>query len=240
MKQSSKIFNYRFSGILLSAVFHFAVLGISLFISDADQTVSVPYNLNMSVERGEDIKEVKREDAVKEEKKKDEDVMDSDDKSTTKSNVSTTLVKQISGADTLGLQQIYSEKTLNVKIRYPIGWTYIDQNVKSRLDGVTFLGIQSGDKEPPYVHLEVREKYLFNESRFKQREEIKNAELFFNEPEEMEGEVTQIVYIRTKEEYDYSIKLTVKGYENFLGYRPVFFGMIKSFKFGSGWFWEKL
>ena len=72
------------------------------------------------------------------------------------------------------------------------------------------------------------------------REEIKNAELFYNEPEEMEGEVTQIVYIKTKEEYDYSIKLTIKGFDNFLQYKPVFFGMIKSFKFGSSWFCEKI
>lgn len=132
------------------------------------------------------------------------------------------LQSQISGADTLGLQQIYSEGTLNVRIKYPMGWTYIDQNNKGRLDGVTFLGIGSGDKEPAYVHLEVREKYLFNPAKFKLREEIKNAELFYNEPEEMEGEVTQIVYIKTKEEYDYSIKLTIKGFDNFLQYKPVF------------------
>ena len=210
-----------------------------MFFSDYEVSRSLPYNINLRVEGEETAKEVLKE-AVKneEEKKVEEDVKNSGDE-TTKDNVSTTLLQQIKGADTLGLKQIYSEGTLNVRIKYPLGWTYIDQNVKNRLDGVTFLGIQTGGKTPPYVHLEVREKYLFNESRFKQRDEIKNAELFFNEPEEMEGDVTQIVYIRTKEEYDYSIKLTVKGYENFLGYRPVFFGMIKSFKFGSGWFWEK-
>ncbi|MHC1739260.1 MAG: hypothetical protein AB9882_14740 [Ignavibacteriaceae bacterium] len=224
----------------MSGVFHFAVLGFSLFFYDYDVSRSLPYNINLSVAGEETAKEVLPDEVKKvEEKTIEEDITESGDEPS-KDNSPATLLQQIKGADTMGLKQLYSEGTLNVRIKYPIGWTYIDQNVKSRLDGVTFLGIQSGGKEPPYVHLEVREKYLFNESRFKQREEIKNAELFFNEPEEMEGDVTQIVYIRTKEEYDYSIKLTVKGYENFLGYRPVFFGMIKSFQFGSRWFWEKL
>lgn len=224
----------------MSGVFHFAVLGFSLFFTDFEVSRSVPYNINLSVNGDRSVEELLPDEVKKvEEKRSEEDIRESGNEPS-KDNTPTTLLQQIKGADTLGLKQIYSEGTLNVRIKYPLGWTYIDQNVKSRLDGVTFLGIQAGGKEPPYVHLEVREKYLFNESRFKQNEEIKNAILYFNEPEEMEGEVTQIVYIRTEEEYDYSIKLTVKGYENFLGYRPVFFGMIKSFQFGSRWFWEKL
>jgi len=239
LKNLSEILSQRFSGILISAVFHFLVLGASLFLSDFDRKITLPYGLNLEVEGDKFIGEKIPEDLKEEVKNPVENSNDTRSETTT-SDASTSLSKQIEGADTLGLEQIYSESTLNVKINYPLGWTYIDQNVKSRLDGVTFLGIQSGGKEPPYVYLEVSEKYLFNAARFKQREEMKNAELFFNEPEEMEGNVTQVVYIRTKEEYDYSIKLTVKGYENFLEYQPVFFGMIKSFKFGSGWFWEKL
>ena len=34
-------------------------------------------------------------------------------------------------ADTTNLVQIYKESTLNVSVKYPAGWTYIDQNVKS-------------------------------------------------------------------------------------------------------------
>ncbi len=41
-------------------------------------------------------------------------------------------------ADTTSLQQIYSESTLNVTIKYPVGWTFIDQNLDKKLDGVTF------------------------------------------------------------------------------------------------------
>ncbi len=65
-------------------------------------------------------------------------------------------------ADTVGLQNIYSENTLDVQIKYPYGWTYIDQNVKNRLDGVTFWGSPKTYNPPPYIHLEVVDKSLFN------------------------------------------------------------------------------
>ena len=41
-------------------------------------------------------------------------------------------------ADTTNLDQIYNEPTLNVSIKYPRGWTFIDQNKNKKLDGITF------------------------------------------------------------------------------------------------------
>jgi len=139
-------------------------------------------------------------------------------------------------SDTTRLTQIYRESTLNVRIKYPLGWSFLDQNVKNKLDGVTFLGPAIGDKTPPYVHIEVNEKYLFNPSRYKYKVNTDKYEMYYNDPEEIENQVTQIVYIRTGADEDYSVKLIVEGMATFNEYQPVFFGMIKTFKFGNRFF----
>ena len=58
-------------------------------------------------------------------------------------------------ADTSGLDQIYKESTLDVTIKYPAGWTYVDQDIKNKLDGITFWSNLGNYSPPPYVHLEV-------------------------------------------------------------------------------------
>ncbi len=139
-------------------------------------------------------------------------------------------------ADTTKLHQIYSETTLNVRVRYPAGWVYIDQDVKNQLDGVTFWMASGTFNPPPYVHLEVKEKYLFNPSRFKYSTKMDNFIAYYNDPEELEGQVSQLVYIRTESDEDYSIKLIMRGEEAFKAFQPEFFGMVKSFKFGDSFF----
>ena len=138
--------------------------------------------------------------------------------------------------DTSDIKQIYSESTLNVSVRYPNGWTYLDQNVKNKLDGVTFWAIQGNYEIPPYVHLEVQEKYIFNPSRYNYKQEHKGNIYYYNEPEELEGYITQIIYIRTDSEEDYSLKLMVKGKETFKSFQPIFFSMAKSLRFGNSLF----
>lgn len=135
--------------------------------------------------------------------------------------------------DTSDIRQIYRESTLNVSVRYPNGWTYIDQNVKNKLDGVTFWAVRGNYEVPPYVHLEVQDKLIFNPSRYKHQLKHKENIFYFNDPEELEGYYSQIVYIRTDSEEDYSLKLMVKGKENFNYLQPVFFNMAKSFSFGK-------
>ena len=132
--------------------------------------------------------------------------------------------------DTSNLKQIYSESTLNVKVKYPIGWTYLDQNVRGRLDGVTFYGVITNDEIPPYIHLEVQDKDIFLPQRYSKKMLMNKYELYYNDPEVLEDTYTQIVYIRTNESVDYQIKLIIKGKERFNQYLPVFFGMIKTFK----------
>jgi hypothetical protein len=135
--------------------------------------------------------------------------------------------------DTSEVKQIYKESTLNVSLRYPNGWTYIDQNVKEKLDGVTFWSTQGNYEIPPYIFLEVQDKYIFNPSRYKYKLEQKGNIYYYNDPEEMEGYYTQIIYIRTESDEDYSLKLMVKGKETFNSFQPVFFSMAKSFSFGK-------
>lgn len=139
----------------------------------------------------------------------------------------------LSKADTAGLENIYSETTLDVQIKYPYGWTYIDQNAKNRLDGVTFWSAANQYNPPPYVHLEVMDKDLFNPSRFKYKSEFENYTIYYNDPEELSGQYSRLIYIRTETDVDYSLKLIMKGKEQFENFEPVFFGMLKTFSFGD-------
>ena len=141
-----------------------------------------------------------------------------------------------SKADTSDLVQVYRENTLDVTVKYPAGWTYIDQNVKNKLDGVTFWTTSTNYNPPPYVHIEVKDKDLFNPKRFNHSYKTRNYTAYYNEPVELEGQITQIIYIRTDTEKDFSLKLIMKGKEAFKSFQPVFFGMVKSFKYGNQFF----
>ncbi len=135
--------------------------------------------------------------------------------------------------DTTFLEQLYSEQTLNVRVKYPAGWKFIDQNNNGKLDGVTFWTSAGNYNPPPYIHLEVKEKYLFSESRFQYSREMNDFTAYFNNPEELSGQVSQEVYCRTESENDFNLKLIINGREQFKSFQPRFFGMIKSFKFGK-------
>jgi len=141
-----------------------------------------------------------------------------------------------SGFDSTSLHQVYHETTLNLKMKYPAGWVYLDQQVKKKIDGITFWAAQSNFDPPPYIHVEVLEKYLFNESKYKYKHNFRNFTGFYNDPVEMDNQVTQVVYIRTNDDEDFSIKLIMKGQDQFKAFQPVFFAMIKSFKFGNSIF----
>ncbi len=139
-------------------------------------------------------------------------------------------------ADTAGLDQVYHESTLNVTLKYPIGWTFIDQDVKSKLDGVTFWSTIGNSSPPPYIHLEVKDKDLFSASRYKYKTQMSGYIIYYNDPEKLEGQISQTLYIRTNSDQDFSFKLIMEGEDAFKTFQPIFFGMIKSFKFGSSFF----
>lgn len=136
-------------------------------------------------------------------------------------------------ADTISLQQVYSETSLNVMIKYPAGWTFLDQNVDNKLDGVTFWTNSFNITPPPYVHLEVCDKELFIPNRFKHNLRLRDAVMYFNEPDSLANYYTQTFYFRTEINRDFSIKLTIRGKEAFEKIKPIFYGMLKSFRFGN-------
>lgn len=138
--------------------------------------------------------------------------------------------------DTTKLDQLYKENTRNVSIKYPRGWSFVDQNVKNKLDGVTFWSSEGLYNPPPYIHLETKEKYYFNEQKYKYQIEFDDCIAYYNDPEVIEDYYIQNVYLRTETEEDFSIKLMIAGEEAFKSFQPQFFGMIKTFNFGSSIF----
>ena len=139
-------------------------------------------------------------------------------------------------ADTTDLDQVYKESTLNVTIKYPVGWTFLDQDIKHKLDGVTFWSAVGNYNPPPYIHLEVKDKELFSPGRYRYKIKMGDYDLYYNEPEVMENQYTQTIYIRTESDEDFSLKLIMVGEDAFKSFQPIFFGMIKTFKFGNSFF----
>lgn len=137
------------------------------------------------------------------------------------------------GGDTAGLKNYYSESTLNVRIKYPDGWAFMDQPKNGKLDAITFLGLRSSSGEVPYIILEVKEKYLFNPSQFTSNMDKNGYILYYNKPQMLEQQVSQTVYVRTQGNLDYSIKIIVKGEDAFKELQLAFFAMIETFKFGE-------
>lgn len=140
------------------------------------------------------------------------------------------------GFDSTGLGQVYAEPTLNVRMKYPSGWVYMDQNNRSKLDGVTFWMSDGLYSPPPYLHLEVVDKYMFNPSRYKYKYDFPHFTGYYNDPEELEGQVSQTIYVRTDDDEDYKIKLIMQGREQFKQFQPVFFAIVRSFNYGNSFF----
>ncbi|MGE5431117.1 MAG: hypothetical protein ACM3QX_08590 [Syntrophomonadaceae bacterium] len=140
------------------------------------------------------------------------------------------------GFDSTGLSQVYQESTLKVNMKYPAGWVYMDQQRKRKLDGITFWASAGSYNPPPYIHVEVVEKYIFNPDQYRYTYDFKRFTGYYNDPEELENQVSQTIYIRTGDDEDYSIKLIISGREAFKEFQPVFFAMVKSFRFGNSLF----
>jgi hypothetical protein len=139
-------------------------------------------------------------------------------------------------SDTTNLDQVYKESTLNLSIKYPKGWTYIDQNKNKKLDGVTFWSVEGNYNPPPYIHLDVVDKYLFNEKKYKYKTKLSNCIAYYNDPEELSGQVTQVFYLRTDTDEDFVLKLIVNGMQTFNSFQPKFLAILKSFKFKTSFF----
>ncbi len=218
-----------YAASLLVHLLLFLIISIIIQVAPDDESMRSPY---LQVTTGMFTKEAPaaEEEAVKAEEEKPDKQPDQEKPD---ESVSYFYSPEDKNIDTTGLRNLYSEKTLDVRIKYPDGWTFIDQNVKKKLDGVTFWGMADIYDPPPYIHLEVKEKYLFNPSRYKYSEEYEDYSIYYNDPEETAGQYAQVIYIRTNSSEDYSLKLIMKGKDSFRTFQPLFFGMLKTFKFGK-------
>jgi len=77
---------------------------------------------------------------------------------------------------------------------------------------------------------------LFNQSRYEHNLQLRDAVLYFNDPENLANYFSQTFYFRTETSEDFSLKLTIKGEQAFKSYAPTFYGMLKSFRFGASLF----
>ncbi len=139
-------------------------------------------------------------------------------------------------ADTTNLEQLYTEPTLNVKINYPRGWTFIDQKKNKKLEGVTFWLNDGSVNPPPYFHLEVVDRDYFIEKRFKYKTDFNKYIAYYNDPEELQGYFTEIIYLRTNDDEDFRLKQMIKGQSEFELFKPKFWAILESFDFGNSIF----
>jgi hypothetical protein len=140
----------------------------------------------------------------------------------------------IQNSDTTNLEAIYIDDTRRIRINYPVGWVFIDQKVNSKLDGVTFWSEEFYGENIPYIHLETSEKALFSEKRFQFKKQLQDLTWHYNNPEIIGEYVIFEIYIRTKKDVDYKIKLIINGLEKFKSFQPKFIAIVKSFKIELG------
>ena len=135
--------------------------------------------------------------------------------------------------DTSALRQIYQESTLQVSVRFPLAWSFIDQPKDNRLSGVTFIGAAGEGRVPPFIHIEVADPELFLKDRYLYSEELEDCYLYYNDPTEMEGQFEQVVYMQTGERFDFLFRLSVRDTEDFEAHRKVFYDMLGTFTYGK-------
>lgn len=215
-----------------SILFHLILFVILIYFldlaSDTSRINSVIFSL--------DSKEYQPENSFSEKESNPKDIDEIPDPSDVKADEIRTVSFTDIKADTTNLEQLYSEPTLNVKINYPRGWTFIDQKKNKKLEGVTFWLNDGSVNPPPYLHLEVVDRDYFIEKRFKYKTDFNKYIAYYNDPEELQGYFTQIIYLRTNDDEDFRLKLMIKGQSEFELFKPKFWAILKSFDFGNSIF----
>lgn len=223
--------------LLLSVMIHLFILIFSLIINyltikdDYSSKEFLTFNLENDFNTEFDEKYSFLPEEKKEENNIDQSV--SDNVNSVKSIFLSDSLIQI--ADTTILDSIYKDDSRGISIKFPFGWTFIDQKINSKFDGVTFWPSEINDNIP-YIHLEVVDKDLFNKNRYEFNSRISDYIWYFNNPETINEFVNFEIYIRTQEDVDYKIKLIVKGLKNFERFYPKFLAMLRSLKIKKGYF----
>ncbi|GBD86229.1 hypothetical protein BMS3Abin03_00139 [bacterium BMS3Abin03] len=136
--------------------------------------------------------------------------------------------------DTASLYYSYSDPTYSVKLKYPKGWTFLDQSIKNKLNGVTFWKTSGNSTPPPFIRLKVVDKNNFNPDRFSNSKIFDKFTVYFNDPTFVDDMISQTIYIRTNKELDFIIDLIVKEDNEFRNLQPKFYGMIKTLEVRKG------
>ncbi len=142
----------------------------------------------------------------------------------------------IQAVDSTQLDSIYRDDSRGIYIKFPLGWTFLDQKVDTKFDGVTFWPNNISSENAPYVHLEVAEKELFTERRYQFKVEHSDFTWYYNSPEVLDEFVDFEIYIKTQKDVDYKIKLIINGEANFKSFHPKFLAMLKSLRFKDEFF----
>ena len=225
-----------FRNLSLSIFFHLAMFVALIYFHMMGSNEPKINSVYFTIDTKESVINKFEDNLRSDTKKLETDKPDTDkDKAETDQNFQSVEFSDID-TDTTNLDQLYLEKTLNVSIKYPRGWIFIDQNRKGKLDGVTFWANDGTYKPPPYIHLEVVERDLFIQNRFQFKVLSENYNIYYNNPEEMQGYFTQIFFLRTDEDYDFRIKLMIKGEMEYNSFLPRFWAILKSFDFGHSLF----
>jgi len=136
--------------------------------------------------------------------------------------------------DTSSLHYSYSDPTYSVKLKYPGGWTFVDQSVKNKLKGVTFWKTSSNSNPPPFIYLKIVDKNNFNPDKFSNSKIFNKFTVYFNDPTFADGMINQTIYIRTYDKIDFIVDLIVKEDDEFRNLQPKFYGMIKTLEVRKG------
>ncbi len=224
--------------LLLSVFFHLLILIISLLIhyllakEEYSKTQYLSLNLKNYIDKDFNDKYPPEQKSELKENNFEKKLNDNS-KSANSVLLFDSLIQVI---DLTDLDSIYIDDSRGVSINFPSGWTFLDQRVNSKFDGVTFWPQNQSSDNIPYIHLEVVEKELFNISRYEFNSKQSDFIWYFNSPETIDDFVHFEIYIKTQKDVDYKIKLIVKGITNFEGFYPKFFAMLRSLKLKKGYF----
>lgn len=213
----------------LSILIHLILMFSSIYLFNWSSNQSRINSVIFSLDTNEYLTEKYVNHEKKYEKQSAEDKLSQEESKEPIKEIKTLSFADIA-ADTTNLDQIYSELSFGLSINYPKGWTFIDQNKKNKLDGVTFWASDLDIVPPPYVHLEVVDKDLFIEKRYQYKVEMDDFIAFYNDVEETQGYFSQVFYLKTDIDVDFRLKLMIKGKSGFDNFLPRFWGILKSFR----------
>jgi len=143
----------------------------------------------------------------------------------------------LSVGDSSIFSNVYTERSLNIRMNYPQGWIFVDQHKNDIFEGVIFILNEIGNSgNNPFISLYLKNKSFFSESKYKYKISYLNFDAYFNDEEKIGSKVIQEVYIRTNDDFDFIFKLQVSDIEDFKVLQSYFFYMLKSFNFRKGIF----